>query len=474
MSSQLDESIIQAQNTRRMRNRWSALGAILVVLAAILFLWIRGLTEHGATETNSSDLTPSELPEANQLSREQIQQVLASTSQLFNSVANNNMLVNWQPEKLDAFKRELDKAYNTYEEKAYEQVIVLADKLEQSIRRLQSEFESTQQNLFEDANSAFQAANYQTANIVNEQLLSLNPDFQPALELKQRLMVANQIEILVDELAIAKVENNLDKQRRLLEEIVALDPQDLAHASQLSALEALQTNELFAEHYAIADQAFEDGDFDTAKRELSVLRKISPNRAEIDELAQRIEKKINVLSVERLEQQVTLFIQADEWATVGLLANKGLKQFPNNALLQEASQKAQSIENANKLFDRFINQPTRLRDQNIQKLAQNAIKEAELELALSPQLLEKSEQLLATIEAENQPVSIEIISDNRTMIQVLGVGVVGRVQQKLINLKPGHYRIEGTRDGFKSIIVELIVEPNNSPSSVEVVCSQRI
>jgi hypothetical protein len=74
----------------------------------------------------------------------------------------------------------------------------------------------------------------------------------------------------------------------------------------------------------------------------------------------------------------------------------------------------------------------------------------------------------------NQPRSVTITSDNDTYIKVLGVGLVGEVKTKTIQLKPGTYRIEGSREGYRSTIQEIVVSPSDTNLSVHVVCTEKV
>ena len=80
-------------------------------------------------------------------------------------------------------------------------------------------------------------------------------------------------------------------------------------------------------------------------------------------------------------------------------------------------------------------------------------------------------ELIARI---NQPVPVTVISDNKTYVSVRSVGKVGAVFQKIIELKPGRYTFEGTRRGFKSVLVETFITYDQNDFSVRVICDEPI
>lgn len=474
MSSPLDDSINQAQQAQRKRRFWSVLGAVLIVLAAGLFVGLKRTSHSIDLASESPDLSVSSHPQVVDVSRDDVQIFLNQASQSYQALGQNAELASWNVARVEDVKRELDKAYNLYAQQDYPQALNLAQWVLNALEAYETEFQHAYENNFQNALKAFSDNNIDQARKFNEAALALNSQYSEALELQRRLNVANQVKTLEQALDIARVENNRDAQIRILSEIIQLDPTKVDTAQQLRELQTQKNDEIFAAHFSAANQALEAGDVNTAKQELTKLKQIAPTRHEITLLSNQINNHINQRSESEYEQQITLFIQSDEWPTVSLLAEKGLKQFPNNALIQQALQSARSVASANQTFDGFIDNSARLRDENIRARAEEAIATAELELAISDKLAVKSEQLLALITAENQPVSVQITSDNKTMLKVLGVGVVGKVKQKTIQLKPGNYKVEGVRDGFKTVIVELIVSPQQQSIQIEVVCHERI
>ena len=169
-----------------------------------------------------------------------------------------------------------------------------------------------------------------------------------------------------------------------------------------------------------------------------------------------------------------MFAGADEWQTVQMLAEKGLVDYPDSRVVQQAKQSAEEILAASSALDVYIERPGRLADSNIRQNAVNAVSKYSGLTQLSAKLGEKINQVEQLIEKENQPIDVTIRSDNRTYIKVLGVGVVGEVREKTIQLKPGKYQLEGRREGYRSTIVDVVVEKSGTPIVINVQCNERV
>jgi hypothetical protein len=61
-----------------------------------------------------------------------------------------------------------------------------------------------------------------------------------------------------------------------------------------------------------------------------------------------------------------------------------------------------------------------------------------------------------------------------TNIQVRGIGKIGRILNKTIQLKPGYYTFEGPRDGFKSKLLQVLIPYNKNNYSVRIICDESI
>ena len=67
-----------------------------------------------------------------------------------------------------------------------------------------------------------------------------------------------------------------------------------------------------------------------------------------------------------------------------------------------------------------------------------------------------------------------VTSDNMTDIQVRGIGKLGLIHNKTIELKPGYYTFEGTRNGFKSKLLQVLIPYNKNNYSVRIICDESI
>ena len=87
-----------------------------------------------------------------------------------------------------------------------------------------------------------------------------------------------------------------------------------------------------------------------------------------------------------------------------------------------------------------------MRDEATQ-LLQTASQEASPGPVLSSQI----SRLTVLLPGSELPVHLSMVSDSQTQVAIEGVGNFGSFSQRGVELKPGHYTVTGTRDGYREV-----------------------
>ena len=66
------------------------------------------------------------------------------------------------------------------------------------------------------------------------------------------------------------------------------------------------------------------------------------------------------------------------------------------------------------------------------------------------------------------------MSDNLTQVTIPSVGRFGSFARRDIELKPGHYTVIGTREGYREVRRDITVIPGEEYVTVNVTCSEPI
>ena len=416
--------------------------------------------------SSSTSLSPEE--------RKALQMALSDSKQRVSELVQRVTHSKEFSEKVNVVEDELNKAFNAYSSSNFSEVETALEVVNGSVSALKAEYESAYTAPYESALSAFEKDDISEAFNLNRVSLTTNPDFEKAKILQQRIDVYSEVQDAYEQARVGRVENNIQKQRDAYAEIVALDPFREDSKQALDAIERQIRENRFNTLLASANKAIEARDFTTATQRINEAKSLKSSSSELDIISKKLASLIAGSEQQKIESQVTLFADADEWKTVQMLANKGLTSFSASPTLLQAKQDADGILNASKRLEAYQQRPERLSDNNVRNLALQDIEQARNYANKSAKLLTQITELEGIVDKIKQPRPVTITSDNDTYIKVLGVGVVGEIKRKTIQLKPGTYRVEGSREGYRSTIKEIVVSPSDNNPSVHIVCTEKV
>ena len=302
----------------------------------------------------------------------------------------------------------------------------------------------------------------------------LDSSSNQASALAERIEQLPEIASLVEQIEVANVENNPQTELRLINQLLTLTPEREALKQRAQALQTTLNNQKFQSLISQSYAAIDDGRIEAAKSALSQARNIYSNRAELSDVntaIQQYEKN------QRIQSGLTNAAKAesnDNWQAVKNNLEQVVKENPNNQSATEKLTMANNILSLDKQIDDYLKSPYRLSNSQLAEQARGAINAAAAYRNQSLSLTRKSRELETVLTAVNQTVPVEVRSDNQTHILVRGVGNVGVVDSKVIQLKPGQYTFEGKRQGYKSKLVEVTIPYDVNRFSLTLVCDEPI
>ena len=74
----------------------------------------------------------------------------------------------------------------------------------------------------------------------------------------------------------------------------------------------------------------------------------------------------------------------------------------------------------------------------------------------------------------DKPVHLALTSDSLTQVSIPNVGTFGSFARRDIELKPGHYTVIGTRDGYRDVRLDVTIAPGEDSQTVSISCNEPI
>lgn len=347
---------------------------------------------------------------------------------------------------------------------------VLLEKARDALRQRETAFTTA----LSAAAASLGQDNYDDAILQITEALRIRPESPDALRLHAKIEKLPGVLVHLEAARIARLENNPQAELQSLEEVIKRDPARSALRNRMTRLRATIQDDRYSRHIARGLAALEKSDLDNAQKQLSQARQLFPNRTETALLARQALELDQALQVERLLQTASSAAQADDWPSAldAYRQVEGIR--PGNAPAIQGRQAAERILALLSAVKAHLGAPHRLSSPNVASQAREVIVQSMEAGSASPELAARASELQQMLENYSRQVPVRIVSDGKTKISVRGVGRVGAVVSKLIHLKPGAYRFEGSRSGYKSEIVQVRVSPDAFDVQVEIVCDEPI
>ncbi len=164
----------------------------------------------------------------------------------------------------------------------------------------------------------------------------------------------------------------------------------------------------------------------------------------------------------------------DDWRGALRAFERAAAADPRDGRAAQGRDMAARIVAARRAVDDFLARPHRLSDPSVAAAARRTLDGLAVPAALSPRLETRGGDLERAIEAMRTPVRVLVLSDDNTDIGIRGVGRLGRVRERVVELRPGTHVFEGRRRGYRSKLVEATVAGGTSLAKVRIVCDERI
>ena len=259
---------------------------------------------------------------------------------------------------------------------------------------------------------------------------------------------------------------------RYLSQVRALDPATAGLRERAAKVADARAKERRRATLSEGFRALERGQHDEAIAAFNRVLKANP--ADPDGLAglQQANQARLLAEIDRLRNEAEQQEAEDQWSTAlanydAILAIDPSLRFARDGKARIAARIA-LVES----MQRFIDDPGLLSDDNEFARAREVLAQADANAADGPVLRTQLDELRAIVERGSIPVPLIIDSDNETEIMIQKVGSFGPFLRHELKLRPGRYVIVGSRDGYRDVRDEIILQAD--AEAVDIRCTEPI
>ncbi len=464
------------KHRRTMTLAWGAFAVLIVLLVGVVFVLPRfvgqGVEQEETVEEQSRESTVNELErltaekaEADRFSKE--------FDELAESLVQRGVeqwgLANYQ----DAV------AVSDAAQKAYDatQFITAKETWQEGIGRLQAMNTRATELLGEAlarGQSALERGQRQSAEREFEVALQLDPGNATATAGMARAEHIEEVFSLMAEGEALERQGRFEEARDAYRKVVGLDKEIMEAPDAVRRMDAAIIDRAFNKAMTQGYASLGVGDFAAARKAFRTASRIYPDAREPKEGLERVASGARQTGIEGHRDRAANLEAGERWQDAVAEYEAALAIDSGLVFAIEGKRRAGDRAELDERLQGFIDQPDRLYSANVLRLAGESIREASQIPNPGPRLVGQATKLATLMEDATKPVPVTLRSDNRTDIVVFRVGRLGTFDKFELQLNPGTYTVQGTREGYRDVQHKLTVRPGERVGPVMIRCEEPI
>jgi len=269
--------------------------------------------------------------------------------------------------------------------------------------------------------------------------------------------------------------DELDAARDKYASALGLDPRSRpARAAHEAVAEKIRDRD-FQAAMSVALTALEANDFAAARAALGRADAIRPGMPEVADTRLRLQLAVQRARIDSHRRAARALERDERWLQASERYAAVLAIDATAAFARAGRERSLAKARIHNELDAYLGAPGRLRAAGPRDKARRLLVAAgDPDGKVEPKLAAKVAQLGKIIENAETPMSVRLLSDNRTDVAVYKVGRFGRFSSRELQLLPGNYVAVGTRAGYRDVRVEFTLTPGQEPADVTVLCQEKI
>jgi len=255
---------------------------------------------------------------------------------------------------------------------------------------------------------------------------------------------------------------------------LTLDPKNAQARTGLAQATAASSDDSYARAAGEGFAALGAGRLDEARAAFRRARSLRANGAEALEGLRRVDAANGERGFAARRARAEDLEAQERWDEALQAYNSVLRQDRSLVFAQEGKARAAAHMQLEDSLQALIDRPDRLSSPQVRDEAVTLLQSAQEQPSPGPSLRIQMARLSTMLPEVEKPVHLSLLSDSLTQVAIPGVGTFGSFSRRDIELKPGHYTVIGTRDGYRDVRRDITVSPGEQSQTVNVSCSEPI
>jgi len=258
------------------------------------------------------------------------------------------------------------------------------------------------------------------------------------------------------------------------QQAVSLDAEYQPAIEALSRVVERQQEMAFRVAMTRALTALDAGQLNAAGKALAEAAQLQPDAAVVADAHQRLARARQQARLGRLRRDAAAQVTAENWQAAADLYTQALAVDSSAGFANDGLVRARERVKLHQQFDHYIDKPERIYSSEPSANARQLLAASSAAPADEPVLARKIAALQALVTQAGTPVAVTLDSDGATEVAIYHVGKLGQFVRHRLELLPGSYTVVGTRNGYRDVRKTLSVSPGSSAVALQIICGEPI
>ncbi len=327
---------------------------------------------------------------------------------------------------------------------------------------------------YAEAQAALEAADPVEAVRLFDLAAAISPGHRGAQEGLQRARNLDTVLSLMDQGLAHEKELELQAARQAFAQAVELDPAWEPAQAALERVRGTITQMEFDQRMTEGLTALAEGDYLGARAAFRMAQKLKPASPEPADGLLQVDQGLRLQDIGSLEQKAERHEQAEEWKDASDTYERILELDSTLAFAQEGLGRTRQMEALHEKLEGYIAEPDNLSRPSTMQAATGLLLDITRMDDIGPRLADRRDELSRLLKRAATPLTVTLVSDNRTDVSIYKVGKLGSFDQHQLRLRPGTYVAVGVRPGYRDVRLEFRVAPEIDMQPIVVRCEEPI
>ena len=304
--------------------------------------------------------------------------------------------------------------------------------------------------------------------------LAIDPIDRTALLGMERAGTLTQVMDLVDEGDSLLRAGKAKEAVALYQQALEIDSHSERAEQQLQQAESQIRENEFNLAMSSGFSLLEQGRSGQAHEAFSAALKLKPRSRAARNGLEQAQHRITSEKINEALKRAGAAEQNEDWQGAVSAYDVALKLDGSLGNAREARQRAELRNEIHTRLEQILARPERLFDAGVYNEVAGFRDRIQALSEPGPVLARQLAGLNRILALADTPVTVELRSDNLTLVTVYKVGELGYFTSKTLSLRPGNYMAVGRRDGYRDVRVEFFVDPDQAMQPVVVSSSEKI